>query len=110
MKLAAFARQGDKRFEPVRAFYQSASHVGAAVVSGNPAENLQILKNIGSNLIIGGKRISYKLSFPWEKLQNFNAARGAASGNFRFLKLWGPLVNEFYNYFVSPHVPVRLGV
>ena len=89
MKLAAFARQGDLRFEPVRAFYRSASHVGEAAVSGNPSENLQILKNIGSNLIIGGKRLSYKLSFPWEKLQNFNAARGAASGEFQLSNLWG---------------------
>ncbi len=89
MKLAAFARQGDKRFEPVRAFYQSASHVGEAAVSGNPSENLQILKNIGSNLIIGGKRISYKLSFPWEKLQNFNAARGAARGEKTISEIWG---------------------
>ena len=89
MKLAAFARQGDKRFEPVRAFYQSASHVGEAAISGNPAENLQILKNIGSNLIIGGKRISYKLTFPWEKLQNFNAAAAAATGKKAVLEIWG---------------------
>ncbi|OIO04979.1 MAG: hypothetical protein AUJ51_00825 [Elusimicrobia bacterium CG1_02_56_21] len=89
MKLAAFARQGDKRFEPVRAFYLSASHVGEAVAAGNPAENLQILKNIGSNLIIGGKRISYKLSFPWEKLQNFNAAAAAAKGEKAIFEIWG---------------------
>ena len=101
MKLAAFARQGDKRFEPVRAFYQSASHVGEAAVSGNPSENLQILKNIGSNLIIGGKRISYKLSFPWEKLQNFNSARGAASGNFLFLKLWGEFRAAILTYYAQ---------
>jgi len=64
MKLAAFARQGDKRFEPVRAFYQSASHVGEAAISGNPAENLQILKNIGSNLIIGGAGFNREVQHP----------------------------------------------
>ncbi len=89
MKLAAFARQGEKRFEPAIGFYNSVRHVGDALAAENPAENLQILKNIGSNLIIGGKRLSYKLSFPWGKLQKFNAAQGAATGKTDNLKFWG---------------------
>jgi len=36
-----------------------------------------------------GKRISYKLSFPWEKLQNFNAAAAAAKGEKAFFEIWG---------------------
>jgi hypothetical protein len=85
MKLAAFARQGTKRFEPVIGFYNSVKHVGEAVAAGNPSENLQILKNIGSNFFIGGKRISFKLKSPWEKLQKFNAAQGAARGKIGIL-------------------------
>jgi hypothetical protein len=67
MKLAAFgrfdgqrplgrhwhslAREGSKRFEPLIGFYKLAVHAGESAVSGKPEENLQILKNIGSNLI-----------------------------------------------------------
>ncbi len=89
MKLAAFARQGDLRFEPAIGFYKAAANVGECAVSGNPSDNLQILKNIGSNLILGGKRISFKLNSPWEKLQKFNAAQGAAGSKREFLNFWG---------------------
>jgi len=89
MKLAAFARQGTKRFEPLIGFYKAASLVGEILAAENPAENLQILKNIGSNFFIGGKRISFKLKSPWEKLQKFNAAQGAAAGKSCVFKFWG---------------------
>ena len=89
MKLAAFARQGDLRFEPLMGFYRTAVLAGESSVSGNPAENLQIWKNIGSNFILGGKRISYKLKSPWEKLQKFNFAEGADFGKNRDFKFWG---------------------
>jgi hypothetical protein len=52
-KLAAFARQGSKRFEPLKRFYELCVDVGESAVAGNSADNLQKLKNIGSNLIIG---------------------------------------------------------
>ena len=89
MKLAAFARQGTKRFEPLMGFYKAASLVGETLAAENPAENLQILKNIGSNFFIDGKRISFKLKSPWEKLQKFNAAQGAAAGKSGVFKFWG---------------------
>jgi len=89
MKLAAFARQGDLRFEPLIGFYKTAVLAGESAISGSPAENLQIWKNIGSNFILGGKRISYKLKSPWEKLQKFNAAQGAARGKTENFKFWG---------------------
>jgi hypothetical protein len=64
MKLAAFEREGSKRFEPLIGFYKTAVHAGEAAVSGKPEENLQILKNIGSNLIIGGAGFNREVQHP----------------------------------------------
>jgi len=55
MKLAAFEREGSKRFEPLIGFYKSAVHAGESAVAGNPEENLQILKKIGSNFLLGAR-------------------------------------------------------
>jgi len=82
MKLAAFEREGSKRFEPLIGFYKTAVHAGEAAVSGKPEENLQILKNIGSNLIIGGKKIKLKFIFPAEKLRELNAQADLNSAKF----------------------------
>ena len=89
MKLAAFERQGDLRFEPLIGFYNTAVLAGESAISGDPAENLQIGKNIGSNYILGGKRISYKLKSPWEKLRKFNSAAAAALGKNGKTQIWG---------------------
>ena len=43
MKLAAFEREGSKRFEPLIGFYKTAVLAGEAVAAGKPEENLQIL-------------------------------------------------------------------
>ena len=101
MKLAAFARQGDNRFEPLMGFYRTAVLAGECSVTGNPAENLQIWKNIGSNFILGGKRISYKLKSPWEKLRKFNSAAAAASGKSGFFEIWGAFQAELRTYFAQ---------
>jgi hypothetical protein len=99
--LHSFALQGDLRFEPLMGFYRTAVLAGESSVSGNPAENLQILKNIGSNFFIGGKRISFKLKSPWEKLQKFNFAEGADFGKNRDFKFWGALQTELITYFAQ---------
>ena len=88
MKLAAFEREGSKRFEPLIGFYKTAVHAGEAAVSGKPEENLQILKNIGSNLIIGGKKIKLKFIFPAEKLRELNAQADLNSAKFSGKKIW----------------------
>ena len=88
MKLAAFEREGSKRFEPLIGFYKTAVHAGEAAVSGKPEENLQILKNIGSNLIIGGKKIKLKFIFPAEKLRELNAQADLNSAKFSEKKIW----------------------
>ena len=63
-KLAAFAREGSKRFEPLKRFYELCVDVGESAVSGSPADNLQKLKNIGSNLIIGGAGFNREVQHP----------------------------------------------
>ena len=88
MKLAAFEREGSKRFEPLIGFYKTAVHAGESAVSGKPEENLQILKNIGSNLIIGGKKIKLKFIFPAEKLRELNAQADLNSAKFLGRKIW----------------------
>jgi len=59
------------------------------------------LKNIGSNFILGGKRISYKLKSPWEKLQKFNFAEGADFGKSRDFKFWGDFQASVITYFAQ---------
>ena len=88
MKLAAFEREGSKRFEPLIGFYKLAVHAGESAVSGNPEENLQILKNIGSNLIIGGKKIKLKLNFPAEKLRALAGLADLNCAKFSEKKIW----------------------
>ena len=94
MKLAAFARQGDLRFEPLIGFYKTAVLAGESSVSGNPAENLEIMKKIGSNFFLGGKRITFKLKSPWEKLHNFNSAAGGKFKKKQFLQIWGGWLHQ----------------
>ena len=88
MKLAAFEREGSKRFEPLIGFYKTAVHAGESAVSGKPEENLQILKNIGSNLIIGGKKIKLKLNFPAEKLRALAGLADLNAAKFSEKKIW----------------------
>ena len=73
MKLAAFAREGSKRFEPLMGFYNTAVLAGETAVSGNPEENLQIMRKIGSNFLLGGRKIKLKFNFPSEKLRELRA-------------------------------------
>ncbi len=88
MKLAAFEREGSKRFEPLIGFYKTAVLAGESAVSGNPEANLQILKNIGSNLIIGGKKIKLKLNFPAEKLRALAGLADLNCAKFSQKKIW----------------------
>ena len=90
-KLAAFARQGANRFEPLKRFYKLCVDVGESAVSGSPADNLQKLKNIGSNLIIGGKKINLKFNFPAEKTRELRELAEFSSAKFSREKIWRPL-------------------
>ncbi|MGD9643704.1 MAG: recombinase family protein [Elusimicrobiales bacterium] len=90
-KLAAFARQGANRFEPLKRFYELCVDVGESAVSGGPADNLQKLKNIGSNLIIGGKKINLKLNFPAAETEKLHALPGFGSADFCNSVNWRPL-------------------
>ena len=87
-KLAAFARQGSKRFEPLKRFYELCVDVGESAVSGNPADNLQKLKIIGSNLIIGGKKINLKFNFPAEKTRKLRELADFSAAKFSEKKIW----------------------
>ncbi|KAF0152982.1 MAG: hypothetical protein FD189_2416, partial [Elusimicrobia bacterium] len=90
-KLAAFARQGANRFEPLKRFYKLCVDVGESAVAGSSADNLQKLKNIGSNLIIGGKKINLKFIFPAEKLREFKALAETSSAKSLREEIWRPL-------------------
>ena len=90
-KLAAFAREGSKRFEPLKRFYELCVDVGESAVSGSPADNLQKLKIIGSNLIIGGKKINLKFIFPAEKLRELNALADTSCAKSLTEEIWRPL-------------------
>jgi len=48
-----------------------------------------------------GKRISFKLNSPWEKLQKFNAAQGAAAGKSGFFEIWGDFQASVITYFAQ---------
>ena len=54
-KLAAFAREGRIMFEPVKRFYELSVVVGESAVTGSSSDNLQIMRKIGSNFLLGGK-------------------------------------------------------
>ncbi|MEW5906481.1 MAG: recombinase family protein [Elusimicrobiota bacterium] len=90
-KLAAFARQGANRFEPLKRFYALCCAVGESADSGSPTDNLQKLKNIGSNLIIGGKKINLKFIFPSEKVREMRALAGFENTKFLRGEIWRPL-------------------
>jgi len=90
-KLAAFARQGANRLEPLKRFYALCRAVGESADSGSPADNLQKLKNIGSNLIIGGKKINLKFIFPSEKVRGLRTLAGFANTKFLRGEIWRPL-------------------
>ena len=91
MKLAAFAREGHKRFEPLIGHYKLAVLAGESAASGDPAENLQILKNIGSNLVIGGKKINLNFNFPTEKTRKLRELAEFSSAKFLRGEIWRPL-------------------
>ena len=91
MKLAAFEREGSKRFEPLIGFYKTAVHAGESAVAGNPEENLQILKKIGSNFLLGGKKIKVNFNFPAAETQKLRERAGLNSAELRTSKIWRPL-------------------
>ena len=80
--------QGSKRFEPLKRFYELCVDVGESAVSGNPADNLQKLKKIGANPIIGGKKINLNFSFPAEKLRALAGAADLNCAKFLGRKIW----------------------
>ena len=91
MKLAAFEREGSKRFEPLIGFYKTAVLAGEAAAAGNPEENLQILKKIGSNFLLGGKKIKLKFNLPAEKLRELAGLADLNCAKFSEKKIWRPL-------------------
>ena len=82
MKLAAFEREGSKRNEPLIGFYKTAVLAGESAVSGNPEENLQIMRKIGSNFLLGGQKIKLKFNFPSEKVRELRAEPGFGEPDF----------------------------
>ena len=91
MKLAAFEREGSKRFEPLIGFYKTAVLAGESAVAGNPEENLQILKKIGSNFLLGGKKIKVNFNFPAAETQKLHALPGFGSADFGNSVNWRPV-------------------
>ncbi len=90
-KLAAFAREENMRNEPLRRFYELCVVVGESAVSGSPADNLQIMRKIGSNFLLGGQKIKLKLNFPSEKLRELRARADFFDPDFRNSVNWRPL-------------------
>ena len=90
-KLAAFAREGRIMFEPVKRFYELCLAVGEAAVSGSPSDNLQIMRKIGSNFILGGQKIKLKINFPSGEVQKLHALPGFGSADFHNSINWRPL-------------------
>ncbi len=88
MKLAAFEREGSKRLEPLIGFYKTAVLAGESAAAGNPGENLQILKKIGSNFVLGGKEIKLKFNFPSEKIRKLREQADLNSSKFSEKKIW----------------------
>jgi len=88
MKLAAFEREGAKRFEPLTGFYKTAVLAGEAAAAGNPEENLRILKKIGSNFLLGGKQINLNFNSPWGKLRKLNFSDALSGAKFRDSEIW----------------------
>ena len=91
MKLAAFEREGSKRNEPLIGFYNTAVLAGESAVTGTPEENLQILKKIGTNFLLGGKKIKLKFNFPAAETQKLRELAGLNSAKLRTSKIWRPL-------------------
>ena len=90
-KLAAFAREENMRNEPLRRFYELCVVVGESAVSGSPADNLQIMRKIGSNFLLGGQKIKLKLNFPSEKLRELRARADFFDPDFCNSVNWRPL-------------------
>ncbi|MDP2865628.1 MAG: hypothetical protein Q8O90_05235, partial [Elusimicrobiota bacterium] len=66
-------------------------HAGESAVAGNPEENLQILKKIGSNFLLGGKKIKLKFNLPAEKLRELAGLADLNCAKFSEKKIWRPL-------------------
>ena len=107
MKLAAFAREGSKRFEPLIGFYNIAVLAGESAVSGNPEENLQIMRKIGSNFLLGGKKIKLKFNFPSEELRQLRERADVFGPNFNTSKIWRCSQDIARDYFAQ-HPEVTL--
>ncbi|MEI7528066.1 MAG: hypothetical protein WCK76_03905, partial [Elusimicrobiota bacterium] len=54
-------------------------------------ENLQILKKIGSNFLLGGKKIKLKFNFPSEKARNLREQADIYSARLLKEEIWRPL-------------------
>ena len=91
MKLAAFEREGSKRNEPLIGFYKTAVLAGESAVTGSPEENLQILKKIGTNFLLGGKKIKLKFNFPAAETEKLRELAVSDSARFRTSEIWRPL-------------------
>ncbi|MCM2268359.1 MAG: recombinase family protein [Elusimicrobiales bacterium] len=90
-KLAAFARQGAMRFEPLKRFYELCVVVGESAVAGSSSDNLQIMRKIGSNFLLGGQKIKLKFNFPSGEVQKLHALPGFGSADFCNSINWRPL-------------------
>ena len=91
MKLAAFAREGSIRFEPLKRFYELCVVVGESAVAGSSSDNLQIMRKIGSNFLLGGKKIKLNFNFPSEKLRELRERAAVFGPDFTASQNWRPL-------------------
>ncbi len=89
-KLAVFARQGVMRLEPLKRFYELCVVAGESAVSGNPADNLQIMRKIGSNFLLGGQKIKLNYNFPSGEVRKLHALPEFDSADFCNCKVWRP--------------------
>ena len=89
-KLAAFAREESTRNEPLKRFYELCVVVGESAVTGSSSDNLQIMRKIGSNFLLGGQKIKLKFNFPSEKLRELRARADFFDPDFHNSINWRP--------------------
>ncbi len=74
-KLKDFERKGNHWLEPAKNFILTAKQVQIIALQGNFSEMKNLLKKIGSNLLLKNREVLVEPRGPWKILYNFAAER-----------------------------------
>lgn len=86
-------------FEPVKRFYELSVVVGESAVAGSSSDNLQIMRKIGSNFLLGGRKIKFK--FPSEKLRELRERAAVFGPDFTASQNWRCFQDIVRDYFAQ---------